>query len=82
VEQRSFAAYDASHWVVLILLAAGVVVLAWFGPRYRGTTTVWAVGRVFALVLVAFHVPILIYDLTPARFDIEHSLPFQISDLA
>ena len=80
--ERSFAAYGASHWVVLILLAAGVGVLAWFGGRYRGTRTVERVGRVFAVVLVAFHVPILIYDLTPVRFDIEHSLPFQVSDLS
>jgi hypothetical integral membrane protein (TIGR02206 family) len=80
--QSSFAAYGASHWAVLILLAAGVAVLAWSGARYCGTRTAWAAGRVFAVVLVAFHVPILIYDLTPARFDIEHSLPLQISDLA
>jgi hypothetical integral membrane protein (TIGR02206 family) len=80
--QRSFAAYGASHWIVLIVLAVGVLVLAWLGARYRGTRAVRTVGRVLAAVLVAFHVPILIYDLTPARFDIEHSLPFQISDLA
>jgi hypothetical integral membrane protein (TIGR02206 family) len=80
--QRSFAAYGASHWAVLILFAVGVLVLAVLGRRYRGTRTVGTLGRVFAVVLVAFHVPILIYDLTPARFDIEHSLPFQISDLA
>jgi len=79
--ERSFAAYGASHWVVLILLAAGVGVLACFGSRYRGTMAVRTVGRVFAVVLVAFHVPILVHDLSPARFDIEHSLPFQISDL-
>jgi hypothetical integral membrane protein (TIGR02206 family) len=82
VGQRSFAAYGASHWAVLVLLAAGVGVLAWLGGRYRGTRAVGAGGRVFAVVLVAFHVPILIYDLSPARFDIQHSLPFQVSDLA
>ncbi|QYN37834.1 TIGR02206 family membrane protein [Pseudonocardia sp. DSM 110487] len=80
--QRSFAAYGASHWIVLIVLAVGVLVLAVLGSRYRGTPAVRTVGRVLALVLVAFHVPILVYDLSPARFDIEHSLPFQISDLA
>jgi hypothetical integral membrane protein (TIGR02206 family) len=80
--QRSFAAYGASHWIVLIILAVGVLILAWLGARYRGTRAVWTVGRVLAVVLVAFHVPILVYDLSPARFDIEHSLPFQISDLA
>jgi hypothetical integral membrane protein (TIGR02206 family) len=80
--QRSFAAYGASHWTVLILLAVGVLLLAWFGGRYRGTRTVWTLGRVLAVVVVTFHVPILIYDLSPARFDIEHSLPFHISDLA
>jgi hypothetical integral membrane protein (TIGR02206 family) len=80
--QRSFAAYGASHWIVLIVLAVGVLVLAVLGARYRGTRAVRTVGRVLALVLVAFHVPILVYDLSPARFDIEHSLPFQISDLA
>jgi hypothetical integral membrane protein (TIGR02206 family) len=79
--ERSFAAYGASHWVVLILLATGVGVLAWFGAGYRGTRTVQVVGRGFAVVLVAFHVPILVYDLSPARFAIDHSLPFQISDL-
>ena len=80
--QRSFAAYGASHWTVLVLLAVGVLVLAWFGGRYRGTRTVHTVGRVLAVVLLAFHVPILIYDLSPARFDIANSLPFHISDLA
>jgi hypothetical integral membrane protein (TIGR02206 family) len=80
--QRSFAAYDASHWLVLALLALGVVVLARLGRRYRDTPTVATIGRAFAVVVVAFHVPILIYDLTPARFDVEHSLPFHISDLA
>jgi hypothetical integral membrane protein (TIGR02206 family) len=80
--ERSFAAYGTSHWVVLILLAAGVGALAWFGRGYRDTQTVRAVGRVFAVVLVAFHVPILIYEMSPARFDIEHSIPIQISDLA
>jgi hypothetical integral membrane protein (TIGR02206 family) len=80
--QRSFAVYGTSHWTVLIVLAAGALVLAWLGGRYRGTQTVWTLGRAFAVVMVAFHVPILIYDLTPARFDIENSLPFHISDLA
>ncbi len=79
--QGSFAAYDVTHWVVLILLAAGVGVLASFGGRFRATRISRTAGRVFALALVAFHLPILIYDLTPARFDIEYSLPFQISDL-
>ena len=79
--ERSFAAYGVSHWVVLILLAAGAVALARSGARYRGTRTVEVTGRAFALVLVAFHLPILVYDLSPVRFDIEHSLPFQISDL-
>src|SRR5688500_12995304 len=61
--QRSFAAYGASHWIVLILFAVGILVLAVLGGRYRGTRTVGTVGRVLAVVLVAFHVPILIYDL-------------------
>jgi hypothetical integral membrane protein (TIGR02206 family) len=80
--QRSFAAYGTSHWVVLLVLAAGACALAWSGSRYRGTRTAATTGRVFAVVLVAFHVPIQVYDLTPARFDIEHSLPFQVSDLS
>jgi len=80
--ERSFAAYGVSHWVVLGVLSAGVGVLAWFGGRYRGRPGVERLGRVFAVVLVAFHVPIQVYDLTPARFDIEHSLPFQVSDLS
>jgi hypothetical protein len=47
--QRSFAAYGASHWAVLALLAAGVVVLALLGGRYRGTPAVVPLGRVFAV---------------------------------
>jgi hypothetical integral membrane protein (TIGR02206 family) len=81
-QQRSFAAYHASHWTVLVLLAVGVLILAWFGGRYRGTRTVDTLARVLAVVVVAFHVPILIYDLTPTRFDIANSLPFHISDLS
>ncbi len=80
--QRSFAAYGASHWTVLILFAVGAVVLAWVGARHRGRRNVDTLGRVFAVVMVAFHVPILIYDLTPARFDIANSLPLHVSDLA
>jgi hypothetical integral membrane protein (TIGR02206 family) len=81
VDQRSFAAYGPSHWAVLILLTAVAGVLAWLGHRYGGTRTALAVGRILAVVLVIVHVPILIYDLSPARFDIQHSLPFHISDL-
>ncbi len=65
----------------MILLAVGVLVLAWFGGRYRETRVVVPLGRGFAAVLVAFHLPILIYDLSPARFDLENSLPFHICDL-
>ena len=81
VGQRSFAAYGPSHWAVLVLVTAGAGVLVWSGTRYRGTRTAWVTGRVFAVVLVAVHVPILIYDLFPARFDIEYSLPLHISDI-
>ena len=80
--QRSFAAYGVSHWVVVATLVAGALVLAWLGGRYRGTRIVWRLGRVLAMVVVAFLVPIQIYDLSPIRFQIENSLPFQISDLA
>jgi hypothetical integral membrane protein (TIGR02206 family) len=80
--QRSFAAYGASHWVVVVLLAAGALALACLGGRYRGTRTASTLGRVLAVVVVAFLVPIQIYDLLPTRFQIENSLPFQISDLA
>ncbi|WP_232668789.1 YwaF family protein [Pseudonocardia sp. TRM90224] len=79
--QRSFAAYGVSHWVVVLVLAAVAVLLAWFGGRSGGERTVTVVGKVFAVVLLAFHLPIAVYDLTPARFDVQHSLPIQISDL-
>ena len=82
LSQHSFAAYGVSHWVVVVLLAAGALVLAWLGGRYRGTRTAWMLGRVLAVVVLAFLVPIQIYDLSPTRFQIENSLPFQISDLA
>jgi hypothetical integral membrane protein (TIGR02206 family) len=76
---QRFVPYGPEHWTILLLLVVGSVVLVWLGRRYLAGQ---AVSRVFAAVIVAFQVPVQIYYLLPSQWDLNHSLPFQLCDLA
>jgi hypothetical integral membrane protein (TIGR02206 family) len=78
--ERPFVPYGPEHWVILLLLVVGAVILAVVGRRYRDTAP--TVARVFAVVIVAFQVPVQIYFVLPSQWDVNHSLPFQLCDLA
>ena len=75
---REFTAYGLSHWVVLGLFAAGaaaVVVLGRKRPSRR-------FSRVFAAIVLLLQVGIHAYLMLPPRWNVQHSLPLQLSDLA
>ncbi|MCI2423529.1 TIGR02206 family membrane protein [Saccharopolyspora sp. K220] len=77
-----FVAYGPSHWVIIVLIVAGAVVLAVLGNRHRDARTIVLTTRIFAAVVVAFNGVLLIYQLLPARWDIAESLPLHLCDLA
>jgi hypothetical integral membrane protein (TIGR02206 family) len=76
-----FVPYGASHWALIALIAVGSVVLAVLGRRFHGEAAS-RFGRAFAVVVLAFNVPLLIYRQLPAQWDIAESLPLQLCDLA
>lgn len=79
--ERAFTPYGPSHWALIGLILAGSVVLALLGRRSSAVASV-RLGRGFALVLVAFLVPMLVYRHLPPQWDIEESLPLHLCDLA
>jgi hypothetical integral membrane protein (TIGR02206 family) len=82
LQVERFSPYGPSHWVVLVLFAAGVVVVIAAGRRYRGTVVAERISRFLALAILAVQVPFTIYTLLPGQFDLNTSLPLQLSDLA
>ncbi|MQA15636.1 MAG: TIGR02206 family membrane protein [Pseudonocardiaceae bacterium] len=77
-----FSPYGLSHWVVLVLFAVGAVVLITGGNRYRDTAVADWISKGLAAAILAVQVPHTIYTLLPGQFDINTSLPMQLSDLA
>jgi hypothetical integral membrane protein (TIGR02206 family) len=67
--------------VLIALIVIGSVVLAALGRRFRGVAD-RRFSRTFAVVVLAFNVPLLIYQQLPAQWDIAESLPLQLCDLA
>ncbi|MFC0111858.1 YwaF family protein [Kibdelosporangium aridum] len=79
---REFTAYGASHWVVLVLFALGSVALVVVGRRWGGTVTVRRVAQGLAAAVLLVHVAAQVYLMIPPRWNVTHSLPLQLSDLA
>ncbi|GAA0515225.1 TIGR02206 family membrane protein [Saccharopolyspora thermophila] len=75
-----FVPYGPSHWVLIVLLVGGSVVVAVFGHRHRDVEPGFRRG--FAGVVLAFNVPLLVYRQLPAQWDIAESLPLHLCDLA
>jgi hypothetical integral membrane protein (TIGR02206 family) len=78
---RTFETYGPSHWVMIILLVAGSLVLVRTGRRYP-QETVRRHARWFAVALVAFAIPLLIIRLVPPNWNLFTSLPLHLCDLA
>lgn len=79
--ERTFIPFSFSHWVVLLLVAAGAVLLVWAGRALRAGRAREDFTHGFAIVLAAYAGTMLIVDMLPARWSIDSSLPLHISDL-
>lgn len=77
-----FTPYGPSHWVLIVLILAGSLVLAGWGHRHRDPAAVWSYTRRFAVVILVFQFPLLVYALLPARWSWYDSLPLHLCDLA
>lgn len=77
-----FSAYGPSHWAVLVLFAAGAVVVITAGRRYRGTAVAEWISKFLALAILSVQLPFTTYTLLPGQFDLDTSMPLQLSDLA
>ena len=80
--ERTFVPYGPSHWVLMVLIVVGSVVLAVAGHRHRGSPGNRWFARGFALAMLSFLVPMLVYRQLPSQWDVEVSLPFHLCDLA
>lgn len=76
-----FEAFGTSHWAMLALFVVGLWPMARLGRLHRADPERRA-SRWFAVVLVAFVLPLQVIDHLPGRFDLETSLPVQLCDLA
>ncbi len=79
---RPFLAYGPSHLSVLALFVIGIPVLVVLGRRQRGSAAALRSSRAFAAVMVVALVPLQISSMRPGRFDIDYSLPLQLSDMS
>lgn len=77
----AFEPFGTSHLVMLGLFVAGIVPLVLLGRRCRGRAG-QRVSRGFAVAVVAFLVPLQVIDFLPSRFDLDTTLPLQLSDLS
>jgi hypothetical integral membrane protein (TIGR02206 family) len=77
-----FSTFGISHQVVLAVLLAGTVLLVWVGRVTRGTGQDVLVGKLLAVAIMTFTVPLQILYFTPAYWSLERTLPLQLCDLA
>ncbi len=80
--ERTFEPYSTSHWVLIALLVGGALAVALAGRRYRHAAAVRTHARVLAVVIVVLLLPVLIYRGVPPRWELSHSLPLHLCDLA
>lgn len=76
----SFEAYGVSHLVMLGVFVAGLGPAVLLGRRWRHRPQ--PAARWFAVVLVAFILPLQVIDHLPGNFALTTSLPLQLSDVA
>jgi hypothetical integral membrane protein (TIGR02206 family) len=77
--EHPFVPYGPEHGAIVLVGLLLCVAVVWFGRRYAQGRSA---SRVFAVVIVAFQVPMQIFYLLPSQWDVDHSLPLQLCDLA
>jgi len=77
-----FSPYGPSHLAVVLLLAVGAWALIRLGRARRESSAVRRDGRLFALAILAFMLPLQGLAMVRSGFDVEHMLPLQLCDLA
>lgn len=77
-----FLPYGVTHQVALGVGLAVAVLLVLVGRRLRGRPAAATFSRAFAVVVLAFQIPMQLRLLTPDTFDVQISLPLQLSDLS
>lgn len=76
----AFTAFGPSHWVALLIFAAGSVALVRWGRAQRVARTHFP--RAFALIVLVLPLPLVVYSMLPGQWSLAHSLPLQLCDLA
>jgi len=77
-----FTPYAASHRVVVLLLIVGAATLVRLGRARREGPAADRDARVFAVVCLAFVLPLQVIAVTRSGFDVQRTLPLQLCDLA
>jgi hypothetical integral membrane protein (TIGR02206 family) len=77
-----FVPYGPSHWAALGVCVLGAVIVVGLGRRLRGSRAEVIFSRVFASVLAAYAVTMLVYRWWPGNFEVHIALPVHLSDLA
>lgn len=78
-----FETYGASHLTVIGILAAGAVLLVWFGRRHRGDpVAARRVRRVLAVVLLVVVVVLQVLSIVENDDPWTRAMPIQLCDVA
>ncbi|SNR56886.1 conserved hypothetical integral membrane protein TIGR02206 [Haloechinothrix alba] len=79
---REFSAYGLSHGIILLLFAVGAASLVRAGRRHGDSVTARNVACVVGVTLLVVKLGLILSEMLPARWNVEGSLPLQLSDLA
>jgi hypothetical integral membrane protein (TIGR02206 family) len=81
-DAHEFISYGPSHQVVIVLLLVGGLALVRLGRAFRGDQRGVRLAKVLSVALLLATVPLQLVAFMPGRFDLEHTLPLQLCDLA
>lgn len=79
---EEFTAFGTSHQLALAVLVTGALTLVWVGRANRGTAAAVLVGKLLAVAIMTFTIPLQILYFTPEYWSLERTLPLQLCDLA
>jgi len=77
----TFRPYGLTHWILLAVTVVGGVLLVLLGRRHRDTPAAETFTRIFAIVQLIVTLGFMIIWLVPPFFDMQQSLPLQLSDI-